>query len=513
MYKGCFFLFFILFGFRQLKAQQPAFITDSLDSYIERGMQQWQIPGLAIAIVKDGKVVLQKGYGVKNINKKDKVDENTLFIIASNSKLFTGTALANLDNQNKLSLNDKVTKYIPWFKMYDSITTQQATVRDMLSHRLGTKTFQGDFTFWDSNLAKDSIVYKMRYLKPTGLFRQDYGYCNSGFLVAGQILQKVTGQSWENYVAQNILLPLGMSNTYMNTEGMAKRTNVASPHNNAFSNLTVIPYDNVDNLGPATSMVSNAKDLTHWLMFQLDSGRYNGRQILPWEVLRTTRDANITISNRKNNYYPSHYRTYGLGVFSTDYNGKQVFWHTGGAFGNVTNVCFVPEEKLGITILTNNDNQSFFEALRYQILDAYLNVSYTDRSKFMYGFFAQNKKQTDDGLLKMRERVAKKNMPPAKLEDYTGDYYNTVYGKITVAKTDKEGLTIRFQHHPQLMAYCDYMDGDEFRITYNNIAYGIFAAKFVMQNQKPVGVTIKASDFVENDAYLFMRDPQNLMIK
>ena len=149
-------------------AQVPSFISDSLDSYIERGMKQWQIPGLAIAIVKDGKVVLSKGYGVRELGKEDKVDENTLFIIASNSKLFTGTSLAKLDYEKKLSLNDKVTQYIPWFKLYDSASTKLVNIKDMLCHRLGTKTFQGDFTFWDSNLPKDSIIWKMRYLKPAG---------------------------------------------------------------------------------------------------------------------------------------------------------------------------------------------------------------------------------------------------------------------------------------------------------------------------------------------------------
>lgn len=500
--------------FQQIFAQPPAFITDSLDSYIERGMRQWKVPGLAIAIVKDGKVLLQKGYGIRDINKTEKIDENTLFIIASNSKLFTGTAIANLDYQKKLSLNDKVTKYIPWFKMYDSTTTQSATIRDMLTHRLGTKTFQGDFTFWDSKLPKDSIIWKMRYLKPAGQFRQDYGYCNSGYLVAGEILRQVTGQSWEDYVQENILQPLGMSNTYMNTAGLSRRSNVASAHNNAFSKLTVIPFDEVDNLGPATSMVSNVKDITKWMMLQLDSGRYNSRQILPWEVLQKTRDAVTIISNRKNNFYPSHYRTYGLGVFSTDYNGRQVFWHTGGAFGHVTNICFVPEEKLGITILTNNDNQNFFEALRYQILDAYLNVAYTDRSKFMLNLTEPNNKQQYEELKKMNDRVALKKVPPVKSEDYTGDYYNTVYGKITIAKSDKPNmLTVRFQHHPQLTGYLEYMDSDEFRLTYNPISYGIFPAKFTMKNGKPYSVEIKASDFVEYDSYLFVKDHEGLIVK
>ena len=160
-------------------AQNPAFVTDSLDSYIARGMKDWNIPGLAIAIVKNGKVVLMKGYGVKEVGKPGAVDENTLFIIASNTKLFTGTSMAKLDFERKISLDDKVTKYLPWFRLYDSNSSRMVTIRDLLCHRLGTKTFQGDFTFWNSNIPRDSIIWKMRLLKPTQQYRQDYGYCNS----------------------------------------------------------------------------------------------------------------------------------------------------------------------------------------------------------------------------------------------------------------------------------------------------------------------------------------------
>lgn len=492
--------------------QNPSFVTDSLDNYIKRGMTQWQIPGLAIAIVKDGKVVLEKGYGVREIGKEDKVDENTLFIIASNSKLFTGTAIAKLDHEKKLSLNDRITQYIPWFRLYDSTSTQLANVRDMLCHRLGTKTFQGDFTFWDSNLEKDSIIWKMRYLKPAGEFRQDYGYCNSAFLVAGQVLEKVTGQTWEKYVEENILVPLGMKNTYMNTAGLAQRNNVAFPHNNLYSSITKIPFDNVDNLGPATSMVSNVRDLTKWLLLQLDSGRYQGKQVLPWPVLQKTRDLNILTGSRKSTVYPTHFRGYGLGVYSTDYAGKQVYWHTGGAFGHVTNVCFVPEENLGITILTNNDNQNFFEALRYQLLDAYLGVPYTDRSKFQWGFFEQNKKQKDAELAALKNRVDRKNQPSISLEDFTGDYYNTVYGRVTITKAGNM-LICRLQHHPELTGYMEYMDNNEFRLTYSNIGYGVHAVKFSLRDGKPVGIEIKVNDFVEYDSYLFVKDPQGIMIK
>ncbi len=488
----------------QASAQQPAFVTDSLEAYILKGMKDWKIPGLAIAIVKDGKTVVLKGYGVKETGKPDAVDEQTLFIIASNSKLFTGTAVAKLHAEKKLSLEDKVTKYIPWFRLYDSTSTQLATVRDMLTHRLGTKTFQGDFTFWNSTLPKDSIIYKMRLLKPSGQFRQDYGYCNSGFLVAGQILQQVTGITWEQYVTTNVLQPIGMNNTFMNTAGMSNRNNVAVPHSNSFGPLQTLPYDEIDNLGPATSMISCVSDLSKWLQFQLDSGKVNGQQVLPWQVLQQTRDANIITGSRKSPYYPTHFRAYGLGEYMTDYNGRQVYWHTGGAFGFVTNVCFVPEAKLGIAILTNNDNQNFFEALRYQLLDAYLNVPYTNRSKFLLQFQQQEEARQLQQWTSWNKRALRNNPTPLPLTAFTGTYWNDVYGTLEV-KLENNQLQVYPQHHPQLKASLTYMDQQEFLLEWNHPSYGRFAAPFTIQNGKVTSLEVKASDFVEYDAYIFLK--------
>ena len=157
-------------------AGTPGFISDSLSAYIEQGMKDWNIPGLSIAIVKEGKVVMMKGFGVRDIESKQPVDENTLFMIASNSKLFTGTALGQLEYNNKLNLDDKVSKYIDGYTLYDRNTTDLVTIRDLLSHRIGTKTFQGDFMFWNGNLGRTAIINKMKLLKPTGLFRQSFGY-------------------------------------------------------------------------------------------------------------------------------------------------------------------------------------------------------------------------------------------------------------------------------------------------------------------------------------------------
>lgn len=498
------FLLFVCFPIL-LFAQTPSFIRDSLDRYIREGLKEWDLPGLAIVIVKDGKVVVMKGYGYRDIVKKKAVNENTLFMIASNTKLFTGTALAQLEQQQKLSLDDRITRYFPDYKLFLASTTELVTIKDLLCHRIGTKTFQGDFTFWNSTLTRSEIMHRMRLLRPTGSFRQDYGYCNSCFMTAGEVIPKVTGKSWEQYVQDSILTLLNMTHSTTISHGMEQKENVAAPYSNIYTGtLNRVPYDEWDNLGPAASIISNVNDLSHWLLFQLDSGRYNGKRLMPFSILQKTRDINIVTSSRKSAILPMHIRGYGLGLLSADYNGKQIFWHTGGAGGMLSNVCFVPEERLGIAILTNNDNQSFFEALRYQVLDAYLNVPWINRSKqFLAPFLADTKEQLEK-INGYKERMKLNPKPPLPLSDYTGEYGNELYGTMTVTQKENH-LVARFNTHKDLVATFDYINKDEWLLQYENKEYGIFAVKFRTISSKVSSVEIKANDFVEYDPYIFFK--------
>ncbi len=510
-------LCFILICFTYLIGSAQNNLTAfNLDAYINKGLADWKVPGLAVVIIKDGNIVVQKGYGVKNIETKETVDAQTLFFIASNSKLFTGTALANLEVEKKLNLNDKITKYYPNYKLYNQTMTDMVTIKDMLTHRIGTKTFQGDFTFWNTKLSREEIMNRMRFLKPVNEMRDAYGYCNSCFLTAGMIIPKVTGKSWEDYITQQIITPLQMTATSAISNGIEKRvTNIATPYTTSFTNqLKQVPFDIWDNLGPAASVVSNVTDLTNWLKFQLDSGKFNGTQVMPWVTLQKTRDVQIVTGSRKSSVYPMHFRGYGLGVFTADYNGKQIYWHTGGAAGMVSNVCFVPEENLGIAILTNNDNQNFFEALRYQILDAYLGVDYTDRSAAILPRFNSEMSEQIKETEKWQADVIRLNNK--ELSKYIGVYEHPLYGSINIgiAKTGGE-LTIKFNTHPDLTAQLQKMNSGDWLLTYSNIEYGIFKSAFSVQemkinksNTKVIKVSsiiIKTNDFVEYDAYEFIK--------
>ena len=493
-----------LLGCLQRSNAQPGFIKDSFDRYVAQGLKDWDIPGLSVVIVRDGKVVLSKGFGVKDLVTKSPVDENTLFMIASNTKLFTGTALALLETRGQLNLNDRIAKYFPSFRLYDTITTQLVTIRDMLTHRIGTKTFQGDFTFWNTKLSRAEVMERMRLLKPSLIFRQDYGYCNSCYLTAGEVIPKVTGKSWEEFVQDSIVRPLGMRSTLLLSTAVEKQANVAVPYTTSYTGtLKRVPYDNWNNLAPAASIISNVRDLSNWLIMQLDSGRYNGQRILPWQVLQKTRDVNIVNSSRKSSLFPIHFRGYGLGLSAADYNGRQIYWHTGGAGGMVSNVCFVPEEKLGIAILTNNDNQNFFEALRYQILDAYLGVPYVNRSQQQLPGFRTELKEQVNQINTWRARV-KGAAPELPLSAYTGLYTNELNGDISISQIANQ-LQIKFLTKPDLAATLSFMDNGEWLMEYNNIEYGIFSIRFSIADGKVKSVTTKQNEFVEYDPYTYIK--------
>ncbi|MCU0334818.1 MAG: serine hydrolase [Chitinophagaceae bacterium] len=479
-------------------------LPPTLDQYIKKGMADWQVPGLAIVVVKDGQTLLLKGYGVKDISTKAPVDENTHFFIASNSKLFTGVALANLEQQGKLNLNDPVTNYFPDYRLYDSLSTRLVSIRDLLSHRIGTKTFQGDFTFWNTTLTRSQIMQRMRLLQPSAVFRQDYGYCNSCFMTAGEVIPKVTGLSWEQYVQDSLLNRLGMTNSFALSNGIENRSqNIATPYTTSYTGqLNTVPYDRWDNLGPAASIVSNVKDLRQWLLCQLDSGRLQGRQLLPWATLRKTRMINVMTNSTRSRVFPSNFTGYGLGLFAADYNGHQVYWHTGGAAGMVSNVCFVPDQRLGIAILTNNDNQSFFEALRYQLLDHFLNVPYSNRSEaFLAGFKAELQQQLDE-IAGWRKRAGKAGAPPQPLARYAGTYQHPLYGLLHLIEKD-DLLQVRFPLHPGMTATLQYIGQDEWLLEYSNIEYGLFATRFRSNAQGRLVLSLPMNPFVEMDAYDF----------
>ena len=494
-------------------AQNPSFLTDSLEAYIQTGMKAWNIPGLALAIVKDGKIVVLKGYGVRGIDSSKPVDKTTLFQIASQSKLFTATDLALLEEQKKLSLDDSVLKYLPTFALQDEKATRMVSIRDLLSHRLGFKNYQGDFVYWDTNLTRQEVVHSIRHLKAPYVFRQDFGYSNAAYVVASEIIPKLTGKNWETFTEQTLLKPLTMNRTYMLSAGMQSLDNVAQPTTtccNADGRLTALPFDNLDNLGPATGMVSDVEDMAKWLMFQLDSGRVNGKEILPWSVLEKTRTATTIVSSDRMTTFPLGFQFYCLGMGLIDYAGVSVFTHAGGSNGYRNNLTLVPEKRLGIFIMTNQDNQSFHEALRFQLLDAYLNVPYTNRSQYYLGRAQKREAKSQETIQQLATQVKQKRKSPYPFSSFIGTYTNELYGRLTIMTPptgeSHSDLLIRFEHHAQLLGKLDYMDGNVFRLSLSNPRFGIFPVSFSVENGKINGLVLKDTDFVDHETYQFKKE-------
>lgn len=499
-------LFFVLFLILvDCNAQEINFMNDSLIGYIQKGMSNWKLPGLGLLVIKEGNVIVKKGFGFRNVEQKLPFDEETAFFIASNTKLFTGTMLSNLSVQGKLDLNDKVKKYLPNYGLYNKLNTETVTLTDLLAHRIGTDDFQGDFTYWNSTLSRNDVISKMRYMRPEHIFRQDFGYCNSCYMTAGEIASHIVGTKWEKYISDSIFKPLEMNNTSsINNNAIKRFSKIATPYTlNDQGELVVLPYDQWDNLGPAAAIVSNLNDMEKWLRFQLDSGKVNGNPIIPWEAIAETRKARIIFSSTWNKSLNSHFDAYGLGLFMTDYNGHQVFYHTGGASGMVSSVCFVPEKNLGMVIFANNDQQGFFESLRYQILDYYLGNKYKNRSMIDLPYFL---KDLDDEKMRVKNLRSRIQNPKFKnsLKEYEGRYFNQQYGNSYV-KQIQDHLEISFQHHPALKGYLEQMDQGEWFLYFNNVGYGIFSTSFKTKNNKPYSFTIKVKDFIEYGSYVFTK--------
>ncbi|MEO5975935.1 MAG: serine hydrolase [Chryseolinea sp.] len=484
---------------------QPVFIKDSLEQYILRGMDQWQIPGLAIAIVKDGQIVHMKGYGVKDIKSKEPVDENTLFMIGSNTKVFTATALTILEQQKKLSLDDKVTKWLPYFKLKDPLAGEAATVRDLLSHRIGFETFQGDFVYWASTLTRKEVIGKMALIKAPYGFRAKYGYCNAAFAAAGEVVPAVTGQAWEDFIRENILKPLKMNHTQMLVADLPKASNIAVPYTMVANKLTALQYAPIDNLAPAGTMSSSAKDMVNWLKVQIDFGMFEGQQVIPKEAIVQTRmPQSIRGLDQRDKQY-THFRLYGLGTALSDRDGKLIVGHTGGVDGFLSSVMIVPEDKLGIVVLTNTDQNGLFQNLTNEIRDAYLNLPYVGYSNNELQASKKEHLANNHKTDSLKSIVAQKNKSALPLASYVGKYTNAVYGDIALVAIENK-LKITFSHHPNLTGSLDFLKDNSFLCTYSVPTYGVKAFPFHVKDGKITGFTLTVSDFVEFTPYEFVRN-------
>lgn len=482
----------------------PKFISDSLDIYVYRALENWKIPGAAVLVVKDGNIIVSKGYGVKEFGKSDKVDENTLFMIGSNTKAFTGTLLALLEHEEKFKLEDKVVKFLPDFTMRDLWVTKELNLIDIVSHRMGLETFQGDFMYWSSDLTEDDVIEKFGRIKPMFDFRTKYGYTNAGYTIAGKIIEKVTGIRWEELLKEKILHPLQMKRTTALSTEFAKAENITKPHSIVEGEIVVLPFENIDNLAPCGSIGSSVSDLSRWVITLLDSGRMDGKEIIPYKVIQRTIQPQTIVRRATHPFNKTNYNLYGLGWALQDYEGREIVSHTGGVNGFVTSVTLLPKEKLGIVVLTNTDQNAFFNMLKWEIVDAYLGLPFRNYDSFMFDRATKQNEKNEKQLTAWRDSVKMNISPEQDLSDYVGKYEHEVYGYAELKKVDG-GLELTLEHHSKVTGKLEYIGNDRFLCTYSDPLYGIKVFPFKIENKKVISFDLYVDDFLEFLPYTFVK--------
>jgi len=381
LHKSLLYTFIILSCSLNLAAQ-GSLKEKELDAYFSEALVKWGVPGMAIAIIRNDSIVLMTGYGLRETGKPGKVDENTSFAVASNTKSFTASALAMLVDESKIKWDDKVVDYLPWFRLYDPYVSLNMTIRDLLSHHSGLETFSGDLIWYGSSYSRDEIIKRAANLKPHYGFRTTFGYSNIMYLTAGQIIASVSGLSWDEFISQRILQPLKMDHTNTSISKLDLKGNTAIPHNDVDENVIAIQYLNWDNIGPAGSINSTASDMIQWIKLQLNEGKLDDQILVSEKSLHELWSPQTIqrVSSSSERLWPStHFKSYGMGWGLMDYHGKKIISHSGGYDGMISYTAFVPEANLGFVILTNK-NSSLYYPLSYKILDTYLSSDTTDWS-------------------------------------------------------------------------------------------------------------------------------------
>ena len=460
----------LLVSFLAAAAPTPAATAGpptDLDAWVSRAMTEFHTPGAAVAIVKDGRVVFSKGFGRRRLGSPEKVDEDTLFGIASNTKAFTAAALAMLVDEGKLKWDDRVIDRLPGFRMSDPYVTREITVRDLLTHRSGMGLGAGDLMFFpDSDFTREQIVFNQRYIPLATSFRSAYAYDNVLYLVAGQIIPAVTGRSWDDFVRERIFAPVGMTHSNTTATALVPGVNYATPHATLDGTLQPVKNDNIDNTAPAGAINSCVSDMARWLIVRLDEGALPNGQRLFSKVQASEMWSGQTILPISEPPEPlaalkPRFSLYGLGLGLRDYHGRKVVMHGGGLTGYLSQVVMVPEEKLGIVALSNGEASETVSAIAWHVLDQFFGIAPADWIDAFGKVKAGREQAAEDVVRKAQGARNADSRPSLALEKYAGTYRDAWYGVATVT-ADAGKLRMRFSHSPGLDGSLEHFQYDTF---------------------------------------------------
>jgi CubicO group peptidase (beta-lactamase class C family) len=461
--------FICFFSFLSVLLAQTTDIA-AIREYIEAARQDWRVPGIAVAVVQDDSLVMAEGFGVCHILTGERVNANTVFAIASNSKAFTATAIGLLVQEGKLSWDDPIINFLPDFQMYDPLATRKVTLRHMLAHKSGLGLWAGDLNWFNASVPREEIIRKIRYLKPVYDLGTGYAYSNLGFLTAGQVIPAVTDTSWDNFIVERFFKPLGMKRSNTSIRFLKDMDNVATPHLLHDGELLPYVYDNVDGAGPAAGINSTARDLGQWLRLQLAYGHWQGRQMVDSSIIfATRRPQNLLTFSRKSLkfHHASHLISFGLGWIVKDYHGRLMVLHGGALTGMFSQVAFVPEEQLGVVVLTNLEDHNLQNALAHYLIDQFMGVETTDWS----ARYLQSDRENRDRLQAQRVAIEaardRQSQPSKALAGYTGEYVANVNGPAFI-KLEDDLLVITLALHPHIRGVITHWQYDTFKVKWND---------------------------------------------
>ncbi len=500
-------------------AVQPkpsAALPADLDAYVQTVLKTFDVPGLALAVVKDGKVVTARGYGVRRLGESAPVDQKTLFGIASNTKVFTAVALGLLVEQGKLAWDAPVIRYLPWFRLSDPFVTNELTVRDLLVHRSGLGLGAGDLLWWPaSTYTRREIAERLRHLPLATSFRSAYAYDNVLYLVAGEIIEAVSGQSWEDFVAGRILTRAGMTGSTVRHGAGAAGGNVATPHAPVDGKVVAVKAFDSDNTNPAGGINSNAEDMARWMNVLLSKGQLaDGTRLFSEATFRqlTAIVTPMNVPQLPPDLAPlqPNFFGYGLGLNVADYRGRKVLMHTGGLPGYVSKVFWIPEANVGVAVLTNQESGGAFESIVYRVIDHYLGAPAFDwagafgkiQDRQMAAFAAAEKKAAGS-----RDASSAPSLP---LASYARTYSDAWYGDIAIDLQDGK-LTMRFTKTPALVGDLEHWQHDTFIVRWRDRE--LRADAYVTFALNPDGTIDQAKMAAVSPATDFSFDFHHLLLK
>ncbi len=495
----------------QLQAMAQPVTSAQIDSLTNLVLKTFDVPGIAVAVVKDGKIIHAKGYGVRSLSSKLKTDENTLFGIASNSKAFTTAALGMLVDEKKLNWDDKVTDYIPEFKLYNPYVTDEFTIKDLVTHRSGLGLGAGDLMIWPeaNDFTLKDIIHNLRYLKPVSSFRTKYDYDNLLYIVAGEIVSRVSGTSWENFIETKMMNPLGMTASAGTFMRLKDTSNVIDAHAPVEGKVQVIGKDFTQVADAAGGIWSNLTDMCKWITMQMNNGKYGdglSKQLFSEEVHKEMWTPQ-TIMPVRLTPYNTHFNSYGLGWGLSDVNGYKQATHTGGLAGIVTQVTLLPELKLGIIVFTNQQSGAAFTAITNTIKDSYFGIKGMNRVKQNYDRVLAteaNAKKITGNVWKEIEAAQKSNTSKPDISSFTGTYTDQWLGDITIAvKNGKPRFDAK--RSPKLTGDLLYYKGNTFIVKWDDRSMDADAfVQFNLDNSgKASGIKMNAISPLTDFSYDF----------